>query len=48
VQRLEHLAGSPVVLLLLAVFAVGSLGLVLLRRRAVRRRRGPVGETETA
>jgi D-alanyl-D-alanine carboxypeptidase (penicillin-binding protein 5/6) len=48
VQRLEHLAGTPVVVVLLAMFAVGSLGLVLLRRRAVRRRRGPVGETETA
>jgi serine-type D-Ala-D-Ala carboxypeptidase (penicillin-binding protein 5/6) len=48
VQRLQHLIGSAVVLLLLAIFAGGSLGLVLLRRRAVRRRRGPVGGTETA
>lgn len=36
-------------LLVLAVLLAGSLGLVLLRRRAVRRRRrGPVGSTEAA
>lgn len=46
-QRLSHFLGTPLSILLIGVLAVCSLQLVLLRRRAVRRRR-PAGETEVA
>jgi serine-type D-Ala-D-Ala carboxypeptidase (penicillin-binding protein 5/6) len=46
-ERLRDYAGRPLTLLLLAALAVCSLQLVLLRRRAVRRR-GNGGQAEIA